>query len=202
MYPRIVIIRKYPPLSVAESWNKGLTILFEDTPNEHVLVVNNDVELRPDTYRRLLEDGGDFVTAVGVSDREQMKTSDPSVKRFHPDFSAFLMRRHVWEKVGKFDEKFKVAFHEDNDMHLRLHKAGINAYCIDVPFYHYGSATIKLSDAREQDRISTAAGENSRYFRDKWGFDSGTKEYYDAFKSPEDLSGAENDIAYTTTQDS
>lgn len=183
LYPRIVIIRKYPPLSVAESWNKGLDLLFQDTPNQHVLVVNNDVELRFDTYRKLIEDGGDFVTAVGVNDRDQMATSDPSVKRPHPDFSCYLMRRHVWEKVGRFDENFKGAFCEDWDYHIRLQKAGISACCIDIPFYHVGSATINTMSPDDMHLMQDQAGLNRKYFKSKWGFEGASDEYYAQFKA-------------------
>src|SRR5689334_3601518 len=54
-----------PPLSVAASWNLCLKWLFGEQRQERVLVSNNDVSLRPDTYRLLDADGGPFVTAVG-----------------------------------------------------------------------------------------------------------------------------------------
>src|SRR5438876_2132247 len=103
-------------LSVAASWNRGLEKLFQK--NDHVFVVNNDTELHPSTYRYLFADGGEFVTAVGTRDPnkiESVEPPDPTKKRDHPDFGAYLMRRSVWERVGPFDEKFLVAFAEDAD---------------------------------------------------------------------------------------
>src|SRR6266566_252385 len=191
-----------PPLSVAESWNRGLEFVFR-AGAEYAMVVNNDVELRPDTMRRLVDDGGGFVTAVGTRDPnkiepmvayelprggnykegqtvligEPLKISaesaypapDPAMKRPHPDFSCYLIRRSVWETVGPFDENFKIAFSEDLDMHVRLHKAGIKAYCIDLPFLHHGSMTIKNAEPAEVRKIQIQAEKNRAYFKKKWG---------------------------------
>src|SRR4051812_10707030 len=46
--------------SVAASWNSALEYIFNVLHQDHALVVNNDVELRPDTYRHLVADGGGF----------------------------------------------------------------------------------------------------------------------------------------------
>ena len=178
----VYTIRNSPPKGVSESWNQGLGWWFSKGA-EYVLVVNNDVALRLDTYRLLVGDGGGFVTAVGDQDPKCiLTTTPPTSRRNHPDFSCYLIRRWVWEKVGPFDENFKVAFHEDNDMHLRLHKAGIEAYCINIPFYHVGSATVRQCGEEEQRHIQEAAGQNEVYFRKKWGFYSGTSEYEAAFE--------------------
>lgn len=171
-----------PPLSVAESWNRGLEHCFR-LGAEYVLVVNNDTILRPDTYRRLVKDGGDFVTAVGTRDAtkiEELTEPDPNAKRPHPDFSCYLIRREVYEKVGPFDENFRIAFCEDGDYDLRLYKAGIRAYCLDLPFLHHGSMTIKNADPIEIRRIQIQADKNREYFKRKWGFAMASEEYYRA----------------------
>lgn len=195
-------------LSVAASWNRGLQQLFQK--NDHVLVVNDDVELRPDTYRWLVADGGEFVTAVGTRDpkkiepQEWIKTPqvimatlrdptpriqiepvylspDPTKKRRHPDFSAYLIRRSVWEKVGPFDEKFLVAYAEDADMHLRMYRAGIDAYALELPFLHHGAQTLKNAEPEEQRLIQEQAERNREYFKAKYGFSVGSIDYYAAF---------------------
>jgi len=80
---------------------------------EHVLVVNNDVLLRPDTYRLLVADGSLFVTAVASDDPDCVKPvqqpsgrwdyaePDPAGKRPHPTMSCFLIRRECWVKVDR-----------------------------------------------------------------------------------------------------
>jgi len=173
-----------PPLSgVAESWNRGLAMFF-GMGADYVLVVNNDIELRPDTYRHLINDGGGFVTAVGSDDPEKIKAlnePDASKKRPHPDFSCYLIRREVWEKVGPFDEKFLIAYAEDSDFHCRLHASGITAIALELPFLHYGAQTIKNADTADQIRIKTQAEKNREYFKQKYGFSVGSVEYYNYF---------------------
>ena len=194
---------------------------------DYVLVCNNDVVLRPDTYRWLVADGGGFVTAVGTRDKERIKPSyilsmdikdmdikdfentmagdiafakedlrleylapDPSAKRPHPDFSCFLIRRSTWETVGEFNEQYFPAFCEDADYHLRMHRAGIRAEALELPFYHAGSATVNNADANEQRYIRRQADKNRELFRATYGFGVGSGEYYRAFghgQPPEDV---------------
>jgi GT2 family glycosyltransferase len=173
-----------PPKSVAESWNHGLRFVFDQRHEDYCAVINNDVELRPDCLRHLVNDGGLFVTAVGTRDPEKIKPPyadpDPEKKRPHPDFSCYLIRREAWEKVGPFDENFKIAFCEDGDYDLRLYKAGIRATCIDLPFLHHGSMTIKNAEPKEMKRIQVQADLNRKYFEKKWGFPMASEAYYRA----------------------
>lgn len=163
------------PKSVAECWNRGLRLCFKDEA-EHVLVVNNDLELKPWTYRMLIEDGGGLVTAVGVNNRKQFdETPDPTNKRNHPFYSCFLIRKEVFQKV-QFDEAYKGAYVEDIQHHLDLFRAGIPAYCIGVPFYHVSSGTLKAASEEEQDEIRKRADENRKLFRERHGVDVGTPE--------------------------
>jgi len=197
----VTAIPRFEHSGVAAMWNLGLGLIF---PNEdYALVCNNDVELRPDTYGWLVADGGGFVTAVGSNDREKIKPAiyeaglpghpkmltrypDPVADpRPHPDFSCFLIRKTAYDKVGAFDENFKVAFCEDWDYHVRLHQAGIDAHCIDLPFLHLSSQTVRNSSPEERERIYAQARKNREYFREKWGVEGGTDEYYALFKSPE-----------------
>ena len=191
--------------SVAHSWNRGLQFVFDNRGEDHALVVNNDVELRPDTYRWLLAHGGGFVTAVGVREREKILPVDggapvrphhaigdtamyvpPNLDQSspHPDFSCYLIRRMVYDCVGPFDENFKVAFCEDWDYHVRLHQAGIEAVSIDLPYLHHASQTIKNADNEDRDRIQKQADANRDYFFQKWGVRGGTPEYEALFLQP------------------
>jgi hypothetical protein len=183
--------------------------VIECSQPEYCLVVNNDVRLRLDTYRQLVEDGGGFVTAVGTDDPAKIqpepdscclvphtfrdgvvgasveswyKPPDPNAKRPHPDFSCFLIRRSVYETVGPFNEQFTGAYCEDADYHLRLHQAGIDAYCLDLPFLHYGAQTIKLAFGTGVDtEIKQQADRNRALFRELHGVDVGSEGYYALF---------------------
>lgn len=171
-----------PPLSVAASWNLCLKWLFGEQRQERVLVSNNDVLLRPDTYRLLVEDGGQFVTATGVNSLEQMnQTPEPWKKRPNPDFSCFVIRKECYQKVGPMDESYAGGYVEDCDYHVRMHRAGVLAHSIGLPFLHYASGTIKSATPEEQNRIQKAAEVNRKRFFDKYGCYPGTKEYEGLF---------------------
>ncbi len=166
--------------SVAKAWNNSLWYLFNTC--DHVLVVNNDVVLRPDTYRELLKDDHLFVTGVGVDSMDAIQGEFVKNIRPHPDFSCFLIRRECWERVGPFDEKFEGAYCEDADYHVRLHQASIEAVSIGMPFHHYGSGTLKLAAPDEADRIRKQADRNREYFERKWGCKVGSDAYYKLFQ--------------------
>lgn len=173
-----------PGKSVAASWNIGLRQLFKEGA-EHVLVVNNDVELRPDTYRHLVAAGALFVTAVGTRDRSKIappySVPNSEQNRPHPDFSCFLIRREAWDRVGEFDECYAGAYCEDAAYHLRLHRAGITAYCLDLPFLHYGAQTLANADQVEAAAIRFNADRNRALFLEREGVAVGSPEYYAVF---------------------
>ncbi|KKM23985.1 hypothetical protein LCGC14_1609640 [marine sediment metagenome] len=185
LYPDVVTTHHYPPLtSLAAAWNLGLSHLLEGDGGK-VLVINNDVELIPETYR-LLEDGGGFVTAVGVTPTAEKPfdatVGDLTKSRAHPDFSAFLIRRWVWEKVGPFDERYLIAYAEDADMHVRMHRAGVDAKCIDIPFLHHAAATINSLPVWEREKVARQADLNRALFKREYGCEVGSDEYYKLFE--------------------
>jgi len=186
-----------PGKSVAASWNFGLRHFFGNLRAEYVLVVNNDVELRPDTYRHLVNDGGLFVTAVGTRDRAKIapitlaqvpgtlhsihQPPDPARKRHHPDFSTYLIRRECWERVGPFDECFVGGYCEDASYDARMYRAGIKAYCLDLPFLHYGAQTLANADQVEAAAIRYNADKNRKLFKEMYGVEVGSAGYYSLF---------------------
>ena len=190
-------IHNLVPMGVSRSWNVGLNWWFSQGA-EHVLVCNNDVLLRPDTYRWLLKAGGLFVTAVGNNDPDCVKPPwnppDLDKIRYNPDYSCYLIHKEAYERMGGFDEKFKGAYAEDADSHLRLHRAGVDAFCIQLPFYHVGAATLKNATDEERQLILEQADANRVLFKEKHGVAVGTPEYYALFgdkgQNPDNKFGA------------
>jgi len=182
-----VVTNAYPQLGVAGAWNMGLNLIFKDYKAEKALIVNQDVVLRPDTYEVLNNEGEDFVTAVSTTDIRTLQLSNLSDlsqrersqgRRPHPDFSCFLLSKRCYERVGPFDAEFYPAWFEDNDYHIRTARAGIEACCIDLPFYHYASGTMK--NASEYDKANYYGPgflKSKERFQAKWGCLPGTKEY-------------------------
>ena len=179
--PRVQVVEA-PGCGVSKAWNLGLAYVFEHLGLPAALVVNSDVRLRPDTYRRLVDDQGQFVTCVGTSSGAKFPGGEPSGRtRPHPDFSCFFIRRECWKRVGQFDASMRI-YCSDGDFHLRLARAGLAAYCIDLPFYHYASGTLKNADPDDRERILKIAAADRVAFAAKWGFEMGSDEYYAAFE--------------------
>ena len=160
---------------VSWGWNRGLEILFAKEGHScmggasSVLVINNDVVLPPWFYRELLSYDVPFVSGISVDSMEVAMTP-PGRMPLHasPDFSAFLIRREAWEKVGPFDENMKY-YASDNDWHVRAHRAGVKLWKANVPFYHERSSTLKLAPPAEQQEIQMQADADRQVFRQKYG---------------------------------
>lgn len=172
---------------VAAVWNSALRWAFSHGWNE-ALVVNNDTELLPKTYRWLAAFAAadttlGLVSCVSVRERERcVYDGMPFTSRPHPDFSCYLFKRWAFERVGGFDEGFEGAYCEDCDLHVRLHRAGIGAACISLPFLHHASGTLKHADAAEKRRIEACAAKNKEYFRRLYGCYPESPEYAQLFQ--------------------
>lgn len=173
--------------SVAYCWNYVLEWAFSPVnanKYEGVLMLNNDTEIRPDTVKWLMADPAPFVTAVSVRSESELNfPSPPTTRRPHPDFSCFMIKPVAWKKTGRFDEGFEIAFAEDCDYHVRMHMAGVPAVCIDLPFVHHGSQTIKRADPAEARKIERAAQRNRERFAEMYGCEPGTPAYQAIFES-------------------
>jgi glycosyltransferase involved in cell wall biosynthesis len=178
---RIRSIAYTEPISLNVVWNQALDLAFNTLKLEHVLVINNDVILRPDTYNLLLADGGGFVTGVGVGTMEQLAICEPASRSPHPTFSCFLIRAEVWHRVGKFDERYW-AFASDCDYHLRMDRMNIDSYSINLPFYHEGSGTMKHMSNDDRDLLQKRADADREEFIRQHGFAIASPEYEQAFR--------------------
>lgn len=179
---------------VARAWNLGLKLLFEALGAEHVLVCNNDIRLRPETYRALLipENAG-FITPINVTTMERMlrheglPEKDP-IMRGGPDFSCFLIKKDFYYELGEFDEGFERAYYEDGDYDRRAfckwgeHGRRDHIYSVAYPYVHFGSATIKNNP--EVARLNDVSFQKNRQrYIEKWGGLPGDEKYITPFNS-------------------
>lgn len=177
--------------SLAACWNVGLRAAWK-AGYTSALLCNNDIVLRTDALSMLLSHGGEFVTCVSVDSEDQLGTAgDRNIEdirrsqRPHPDHSCFLLRKSVTDKVGWFNEEYFPAYGEDAEWHVRCHRAGVRAVCIDIPFLHHGASTLKQSDPGEAARIRRGADANRQRFKKVYGCLPGSSEYYALFGSTE-----------------
>jgi GT2 family glycosyltransferase len=165
---------------VSKGWNIGMELLFEDFPRPHILCLNNDVVLPKWFYRTLLSYDAPFVTGVAI---DTMPIGEPERMPLqpHPDFSAFLIRRDCWQKVGRFDEEM-VIYVQDCDYHVRAHRLGVPLMKANVPFFHVNSQTMKRASPEERQRIQEQANKDRAVFKAKYGCIPGTPQYNALFE--------------------
>ncbi len=164
---------------VSYGWNFCLRTFFETTNqyrSDHVLVVGNDTVLPRSFYRTLLSYDAPFVTGIAVDNMEQANQPPVRVLTPNPDFSAFLIRRDCWEKVGPFDERMK-HYCSDCDMHIRAHRMGVPLMKSSTPFYHERSSTLRLASPEDRLEIETQANKDRQVFQGIYGCLPGSKEY-------------------------
>jgi GT2 family glycosyltransferase len=174
--------RYSPQIGVTKAWNIGLEAVFEFMGCNHCLVVNNDVELSPDFYRRLLEfrDEGvapGLVSGISTNDRDAIGSQ--AAPSNHPDFSAFLIRHRLWTELGGFDDSM-VHYSSDCDLHVRAHKSGWRLMNSGIAFYHERSSTMRLAEHDDQTAISKQADKDREVFKKKWNCYPWEVKAYDA----------------------
>lgn len=156
-----------PQIGVSRGWNFGLSGLFKDGW-AHVLVPNSDTVIPPFFYRTLLECNVPFVSGVTFTDMDAvMQPQTPSLTD-GPDFSAFLIRRECWEKVGSFDASM-VHYCSDVDYDIRARKAGIVLHNSHVKFYHERSSTLRNASPEDRRAIQEQSNRDHQAFRAKYG---------------------------------
>lgn len=180
---RVTLIAHSKMVNLNRIWNDALRLAFDSLRLDYALVINNDVILRTDTMRSLVEDGGLFVTGVSVGSMTQTQEKNVSSRSPHPSFSCFLIRKECWQRVGQFDEDF-FAYCSDADYHLRMDAAGIDAYAIALPFYHEVSSTIRHASNEDRDWLQAQAEQDRCLFARKWHCAVGSPEYYAKFRAP------------------
>jgi len=169
---------------VSKAWNIALASFFNTGAAEHALVLNNDLEIPPQYYRLLLETGEQFISGVNVGtpngsrywDKGVVPNPERKYMRPNPDFSAFLMTKLCWDKVGSFDENM-VFYAQDCDYHVRMNREGIWAGCINLEYYHYASGTLKQATDEEKKQIAEQADLDRDEFTKKYGCRIGTPNY-------------------------
>lgn len=166
---------------VSKAWNWGLDDDLTIGDDSHVLVLNNDTVIPPFFYRELLSHQVPFVTGTATDQMENLVMPGNRSRTLGPDFSAFLIRRECWEKVGPFDEDM-VLYCQDCDYDVRARRLGMPLLKANVPFYHVNSQTLKRAAPEDAQAIQARANADREVFRAKYGCLPGTLEYAELFK--------------------
>jgi N-acetylglucosaminyl-diphospho-decaprenol L-rhamnosyltransferase len=189
----------WPHVSVVEldhnhAFTQAVNLGVDTGGGEHVVLLNNDVELRPDCLEHLvapleedpavgsvaavlLQPGELAIDSVGV-------TTDVTLAGFPrlqglapeeaknlqplltgPEGTAAAYRRAAWEQVGGLDESI-VAYMEILDLALRLRRAGWGSACaLDAVGVHIGSATFGRRSVEQRRLAGFSRGYLLRRYR-------------------------------------
>ncbi|MCJ8013897.1 glycosyltransferase family 2 protein [Paenibacillus sp. KQZ6P-2] len=169
--------------------NQGIMMAKGDT----IVILNNDVLVTPGWLTHMLRclQSDSMIGAVGpvtnyISGDQQIavpyKTVDQmweyAATHFKPDETKWrqtdrlvgfciLFRRELLERVGYFDEGFRVGNYEDDDWMIRIRLSGLKLLIAGDSFiHHFGSVSMKNLG---QKQFNAVHRHNELYFREKWG---------------------------------
>ena len=161
----------------AAAWNQGV----KAGTSPWVVILNNDVLLPQGWLEGLLTyaegSGADIVSPGmrgGACDYDvatyavsYMKAMIPAARKGEAHGVCFMVRRSVFEKIGYFDENFRIGQYEDADFFRRARQAGYVLAITGRSFiHHFGSVTQNTLKNNKTTRPYEA--ENRAYFRKKW----------------------------------
>jgi N-acetylglucosaminyl-diphospho-decaprenol L-rhamnosyltransferase len=173
----IKVIHNSANRGCAAAWNQGCAA----APADWTIVLNNDV-LLPAGWRSALlgtaDRAGWGIASPAMREGDQNYDLESYARQFTARMTAvarrgrvlgicFAVRRVVFERIGGFDEAFRVGQYEDADFFRRARAAGFASGTTGASFlHHFGSATQNaLRGAPAAELYET---ENRAYFRKKW----------------------------------
>jgi GT2 family glycosyltransferase/Flp pilus assembly protein TadD len=185
---RVAVIRNPHNVGFPAGCNQGI----RQARGEQLLFLNNDTVVAEGWLEGLLaclRSAADIGLAGAVSNgvpepqrvvppEQDVRLLDETAARRRREFarrsqdvprlSGFCLvgRRAVLEQVGGFDERYGLGFFDDDDLGLRVRRAGYKLrVALDVFVHHFGNRTflgLGVDTARQ-------LADNLARFRDKWG---------------------------------
>jgi GT2 family glycosyltransferase len=138
-------------LGTSAAWNAAI-----EKCGDYTIVTNDDVVMHANTIEAL-------VHAADTTDH-MLYYATPGM------FGVFLLRRALFDKIGKFDEGFWPAYFEDNDYARRLKVSGVSSLLVLNDGYdHVGSASLKGYSAAQTAQHHINFTRNRDRYIAKWG---------------------------------
>jgi GT2 family glycosyltransferase len=164
---------------LARGWNRGIDIAFARGA-DYCLVINLDLVFHPRFIDNLVEfarQNPDALMWSGVpwEEEETLANADlsgPPIGLAH--FHCFMIDRRLFELIGRFDEQFEPAYHEDSDMIYRMRLKGARLLATpSARIFHHDRITLKgaMMDRNDEMLIGLRAMMNlsMERYKAKWG---------------------------------
>ena len=88
---------------------------------------------------------------VDYGKKKNIPMAEPYEERVRLSGFALLIKRHVWDEVGGMDNRFAPGYFEDDDLSMRIAKAGYSMLvCKNSFIYHAGSQSFSSNPQIEQ----------------------------------------------------
>jgi len=173
----IQVISNSVNLGCAAAWNQGV----KATHSEWVVILNNDVIVSPDWLAGMIDFAernefdivspafreGEYNYEIKVYSREFVQKMASASRMGVAHGVCFMVRRQIFEKVGYFDENFRIGQFEDTDFFRRAKNNGFRLGTTGASFiHHFGSVT--QNSIRRNREASPYEAENRAYYRRKW----------------------------------
>jgi len=175
--PDVRVITNKENLGCAAAWNQGI----KASHALWVAILNNDIILSTNWLDGLLdfagEKGADIVSPAfreGEYNYNIAEYSRDFVQRMHSvarmeiaQGICFMVKREVFDRIGMFDENFRIGQFEDRDFFRRAKQDGFILGTTGRSFiHHFGSVTQNMIRKKRDEK--TYETENRAYFRKKW----------------------------------
>jgi GT2 family glycosyltransferase len=148
-------IYRYPiNLGFTPNWNRVLKELIQNTDYEAFWLMNSDITITRDSIQHIEEimannDIPMVTPSYNCWIRECHNHATGTFRQVRCiEFTAPVIRRDVFEKIGLFDNIFALGYGVEFDFALRMQNIGLKMYCDDgSSFYHLGQQTIHSQDS-------------------------------------------------------
>lgn len=192
--PDILLLENKENIGFAPACNQAVKMLRKmDIEQKDIFLLNNDTRLAPNAlfWLRMGLYENERIGATGslsnyAGNHQQLNIEftlpgeylDYGANKNIPDESpyeerirlsgfAMLIKGHVWDETGGMDEDFAPGYFEDDDLSMKIAKAGYRLLlCRNSFIYHAGSQS--FADRQDSDKILIS---HYHLFIEKYGFD-------------------------------
>jgi N-acetylglucosaminyl-diphospho-decaprenol L-rhamnosyltransferase len=176
-FSNIRIITNGGNLGCAVAWNQGV----KASNGSWIAILNNDIILSTNWLDGLLDFAreknvdivspafreGEYNYNIAAYSREYVQRMYSVARMGIAQGICFVVRRRVFDKIGLFDENFKIGQSEDTDFFRRARIAVFTLGTTGRSFiHHFGSIT--QDSIRKKGNVKSYKAENRSYFRRKW----------------------------------